>query len=114
MRKRMKIIWYHPSMDAQCWLAGLARRLPDAEIRLWQPGDDACADYAIVRSPPVEMLAGRSLKGLFAMGAGVEQKIVTALFEPTFHCLFSLGRALQRQADALGEDDERDLLRCEK
>ncbi len=73
MRKRMKIIWYHPSMDAQCWLTGLARRLPDAEIRLWQPGDDACADYAIVRSPPVEMLAGRNLKGLFAMGAGVDE-----------------------------------------
>jgi len=69
----MKIIWYHPSMDAQCWLTGLARRLPDAEIRLWQPGDDACADYAIVRSPPVEMLAGRNLKGLFAMGAGVDE-----------------------------------------
>lgn len=69
----MEIIWYHPTMAAEGWLAGMRRRLPGVAIRQWQPGDQAYADYAIVRSPPLEMLAGRKLKGLFAMGAGVDE-----------------------------------------
>lgn len=69
----MEIIWYHPSQAPDRWLAGLRQRLPQANVRFWQPGDSAPADYAIVRSPPIEMLAGRSLKGVFAMGAGVDE-----------------------------------------
>lgn len=69
----MEIIWYHPSQDPQVWLAGLRQRLPAAHIRQWQPGDAAAADYAIVRSPPPAMLAGRALRGVFAMGAGVDE-----------------------------------------
>ncbi|MDI5349556.1 hypothetical protein MJL48_33845, partial [Salmonella enterica subsp. enterica serovar Kentucky] len=30
------------------------------------------ADYALVWQPPVEMLAGRRLKAVFALGAGVD------------------------------------------
>ncbi|ROR14638.1 glyoxylate/hydroxypyruvate reductase GhrA [Erwinia sp. JUb26] len=68
----MDIIYYHPSFNAETWINGLQRRLPGARIRLWQPGDDLPADYALVREPPVAMLQGRQLKGVFALGAGVD------------------------------------------
>lgn len=41
-------------------------------MRVWQAGDDRHADYALVWQPPVEMLQGRRLKGVFALGAGVD------------------------------------------
>jgi len=67
------IIFYHPSFKAATWINGLQQRLPQARVREWQPGDNAAADYALVRTPPVEMLQGRSdLKGIFALGAGVD------------------------------------------
>lgn len=68
----MDIIFYHPSFKAETWITGLQQRLPEARIRQWQPGDDQPADYALVRQPPVEMLQGRALKGVFALGAGVD------------------------------------------
>ncbi|WP_158784767.1 glyoxylate/hydroxypyruvate reductase GhrA [Pantoea sp. BAV 3049] len=69
----MDIIYYHPSFDAEKWLAGLQLRLPQARLRIWTSGDNAHADYALVRQPPVEMLQGRTgLKGVFALGAGVD------------------------------------------
>lgn len=69
----MDIIWYHPTQDGEIWLAGLRRRLPQARVRRWQPGDDAPADYAILWQPPREMLAHRAgLRGVFVMGAGVD------------------------------------------
>ncbi|WP_067700995.1 glyoxylate/hydroxypyruvate reductase GhrA [Erwinia sp. ErVv1] len=69
----MDVIFYHPSFRADKWIAGLQQRLPQARIRQWTPGDDAPADYALVRQPPVEMLTGRTtLKGVFALGAGVD------------------------------------------
>jgi glyoxylate/hydroxypyruvate reductase A len=67
------IIFYHPSFNAEKWIKGLQQRLPQARIRAWQTGDAAPADYALVRQPPVEMLKGRKeLKGVFALGAGVD------------------------------------------
>jgi len=66
------ILFYHPSFKAETWISGLQLRLPHARIRLWLPGDDRPADYALVRQPPVEMLKGRALKGVFALGAGVD------------------------------------------
>lgn len=68
----MDILFYHPSFKAETWITGLQQRLPHARIRQWQPGDDRPADYALVRQPPVEMLKGRALKGVFALGAGVD------------------------------------------
>lgn len=68
----MDIIYYHPSFNADSWINGLQRRLPGARVRLWQPGDDLPADYALVREPPVAMLKGRQLKAVFALGAGVD------------------------------------------
>lgn len=69
----MEIIWYHPTFDERAWINGLQRRLPQANVRRWQPGDNAPADYALVRSPPPEMLQGRGdLQAVFAIGAGVD------------------------------------------
>ncbi len=68
----MDILFYHPSFKAETWITGLQQRLPHARIRQWQPGDDRPADYALVRQPPVEMLKERTLKGVFALGAGVD------------------------------------------
>ena len=69
----MNIIYYHPLFNAQEWLAGIKQRLPQAEIREWQRGDERQADYALVWRPPHEMLANRrDLKAVFALGAGVD------------------------------------------
>lgn len=69
----MNIIFYHPTFDNAYWLSHLQHHLPEANIRIWQPGDSDPADYALVWHPPVEMLAGReSLKAIFALGAGVD------------------------------------------
>ncbi len=69
----MKIIFYEQHADASLWLRDLALALPGADIREWQPGDTAPADYAVVWRPPPEMLACRpDLKAVFNLGAGVD------------------------------------------
>lgn len=68
----MEIIFYHPSFDNDYWLSALSKALPQAKVRIWREGDNAPADYALVWQPPVEMLKGRKLKGVFALGAGVD------------------------------------------
>ena len=68
----MEIIFYHPTFDTPYWITELGKKLPGAKIRAWQRGDNAPADYALVWHPPVEMLQGRDLKAVFALGAGVD------------------------------------------
>lgn len=68
----MEILFYHPSFDNAFWVNALRDTLPDARVRVWAPGDNAPADYALVWHPPVEMLEGRKLKAVFALGAGVD------------------------------------------
>ncbi|RJT18526.1 glyoxylate/hydroxypyruvate reductase GhrA [Buttiauxella izardii] len=69
----MDIIFHHPTFNAQQWIEGMQQKLPEASVRQWQPGDNQPADYALVWHPPVEMLSGRQeLKGVFALGAGVD------------------------------------------
>lgn len=69
----MKIIFYEQGTDVDAWLGGLQRELPDADLRLWQPGDTAPADYAIVWKAPRELFANRpDLKAVFNLGAGVD------------------------------------------
>ena len=69
----MDIIYYHPFFDADEWVAGITKRLPEAKVRIWQRGDNKPAQYALVWKPPYEMLAGRKdLKAIFALGAGVD------------------------------------------
>lgn len=79
----MKIIFYSPTSDAALWLHDLVHALPDAEVREWQPGDHAPADYAIVWRPPHEMLAGRdTLRAVFNLGAGVDAILAIEAREP--------------------------------
>lgn len=68
----MEIIFYHPTFDPAARLPALRKALPGANVREWREGDDGPADYALVWHPPVEMLRGRELKGVFALGAGVD------------------------------------------
>jgi glyoxylate/hydroxypyruvate reductase len=70
----VKIIYYNQGEDNAYWLAGLRAAMPQAEFRLWLPGDDAHADYALVWNAPTEMLAGRTgLKAIFNLAAGVNK-----------------------------------------
>lgn len=69
----MKIIFYTPQNNAASWLHDFARALPAAELREWQPGDTAPADFAVVWRPPREMFAHREgLRAVFNLGAGVD------------------------------------------
>lgn len=68
----MEIIFYHPTFDTPYWIAQLSKQLPGANVREWKKGDNQHADYALVWHPPVEMLQGRDLKAVFALGAGVD------------------------------------------
>ncbi len=69
----MKILFYMPDAEAAAWLHDFARALPHADLREWQPGDTAPADFAVVWRPPREMLAGRAdLRAIFNLGAGVD------------------------------------------
>ena len=68
----MDIIFYHPTFDTPYWIKALSAALPGARVREWTPGDNEHADYALVWHPPVEMLQGRALKAVFALGAGVD------------------------------------------
>lgn len=68
----MEIIFYHPTFDTPYWIAELEKHLPGSRVREWKPGDNQPADYALVWHPPVEMLQGRALKAVFALGAGVD------------------------------------------
>src|SRR6516225_10975630 len=71
-RPIMKIIFWFPQTDASTWLHGLARALPDAELREWQPGDTDPADYAVVWHPPRELFGVPGLRAIFNLGAGVD------------------------------------------
>ncbi|EDI9057658.1 glyoxylate/hydroxypyruvate reductase GhrA [Salmonella enterica] len=68
----MEIIFYHPTFNAAWWGNALEKALPHARVREWKADDNKPADYALVWQPPVEMLAGRRLKAVFALGAGVD------------------------------------------
>lgn len=106
----MEIIFYHPTFDIPYWIAELEKQLPGARVREWKPGDDRPADYALVWHPRVEMLQGRDLKAVFALGAGVDS-ILSKLREypqmlPLSIPLFRLedtGMGLQMQEYAVSQ-----------
>jgi glyoxylate/hydroxypyruvate reductase len=79
----MKIIFHETGADVSLWLDELARALPEAELREWQPGDTAPADYAIVWRAPRELFANRpDLKAVFNLGAGVDAILDVERREP--------------------------------
>ncbi|KWN17063.1 2-hydroxyacid dehydrogenase [Burkholderia ubonensis] len=69
----MNILFYSPHQEADAWRDELAQALPEAELRAWQPGDTAAADYALVWRAPRELFAPRDgLRAIFNLGAGVD------------------------------------------
>ena len=69
----MQILFHAPNSNPEAWRTALGRAMPGADVRIWQAGDDAPADYAVVWKPPREMLsARRGLKAIFNIGAGVD------------------------------------------
>ncbi|CAN0623903.1 Glyoxylate/hydroxypyruvate reductase A [Burkholderia multivorans] len=69
----MKVLFYSPYQEADAWRTELAQALPEAELRAWQPGDAAAADYALVWRAPRELFAPRDgLRAIFNLGAGVD------------------------------------------
>ncbi len=69
----MRIIYYNTADPGGAGIAAFQQRLPEAQIRLWHPGDESPADYALVWKPPLAMLAGRpELKAICNLGAGVD------------------------------------------
>ncbi|HCD7553940.1 TPA: glyoxylate/hydroxypyruvate reductase GhrA [Citrobacter farmeri] len=79
----MDIIFYHPTFDTLWWIAALEKAIPGARVREWKSGDNDPADYALVWHPPVEMLEGRNLKAVFALGAGVDSILSKLKAHPT-------------------------------
>lgn len=106
----MQILFYHPTFDADYWLSALSNALPGAHVRQWQDGDNDPADYALVWHPPVDMLRGRKLKAVFALGAGVDSILSKLCAHPDMLPetipLFRLedaGMALQMQEYAVSQ-----------
>ncbi len=106
----MEIIFYHPSFDGEFWMRELGKALPEAKVRAWTPGDEAPADYALVWHPPIEMLRGRELKGVFSLGAGVDAILTKLKAHPEMLAphipLFRLedtGMAMQMQEYAVSQ-----------
>lgn len=79
----MDITFYHPTFDTPWWIAALEKAIPGARVREWKSGDNDPADYALVWHPPVEMLEGRNLKAVFALGAGVDSILSKLKAHPT-------------------------------
>lgn len=70
----MRILFHTADIANQdAWLHDLRAAMPHADIRVWQSGDTAPADYAVVWKPPAGMLQSRpELKAVFNLGAGVD------------------------------------------
>lgn len=106
----MNIIFYHPTFDSKQWIDGISKRIPQASVRVWHRGDAIPADYALVWQPPHDMLMSRtSLKGIFALGAGVDAIISQEQRQPgtlppgvPLLRLEDTGMSLQMQEYALG------------
>lgn len=79
----MQILFHDSSDSFSDWRAGVEAALPGATLRVWQPGDDAPADYAMVWRPPAALLAPRAgLKAIFNLGAGVDALLAVEREQP--------------------------------
>ncbi|AEG91744.1 2-hydroxyacid dehydrogenase [Ramlibacter tataouinensis] len=68
----MRIAFCCTDTKPEPWLSGLRAALPEAEVRLWEPGAPQ-ADHAVVWAPPQQFLDEQAgLKGIFNIGAGVD------------------------------------------
>ncbi|MBX9869305.1 MAG: glyoxylate/hydroxypyruvate reductase A [Burkholderiaceae bacterium] len=93
MNASINIIIYAAGIDPEVWPAVMREVLPRASMRVWQEGDHAPADYALVWKPPATMLRGRrDLKAIFVLGAGVD-------------AILQLGDALPAQVPLIRVED---------
>ena len=53
----MRILVYRSDGASAPWVDDLKAALPQAQVRIWQPGDQAGCDYAVLWAPPPELLA---------------------------------------------------------
>ena len=89
----MKILFHSPEGKPEPWIAALQAALPEAELRVWQEGDQAPADYVVTWRPSAALFAGRTdLKAVFNLGAGVD-------------AILQLGEAVPAQAMVVRLDD---------
>lgn len=71
----MNITFCCPGSTPEPWLLGLRAALPQAQVEVWHSGA-ARADYAVVWAPPQQFFDEQSqLRGIFAIGAGVDALI---------------------------------------
>lgn len=75
----MRIVVYTPGDEASAWCTELLRRLPGAEVWVFDPADaHRQADFAVVWAPPADMFAAPApFKAIFTMGAGVDRLLRT-------------------------------------
>lgn len=79
----MDILLHHPGTDTARWITEIEQLLPQARVRVWQEGDTAPADYAVVRKPPADLLRARpGLRAVFNIGAGVDVLLALIRKEP--------------------------------
>lgn len=72
------ILYYNEGEDPNIWLPALRRVMLEANIRLWQEGDTAPADYALVWNAPEAVLKDRKgLKAVINLAAGVDKLLAT-------------------------------------
>lgn len=72
-----------PGQATDDWREAVARHLPGARLRVWQPGDDAPADYALVwRAPPAFFAPRAGLRAIFNLGAGVDALLALERAQP--------------------------------
>lgn len=73
MNSPLHLMIYAAGIAPEVWPAAIQAVMPQASIRVWQEGDRAAADYALVWKPPASMLSARDdLKAIFVLGAGVD------------------------------------------
>ena len=79
----MKILFHSPHQEAAAWRDAIAHALPEAELRAWQPGDTAPADYALVwRAPRAFFTPRDGLRAIFNLGAGVDALLALEREQP--------------------------------
>jgi glyoxylate/hydroxypyruvate reductase A len=80
----LHVLFYNADTASHAgWLQLWRDALPGAVVRLWQPGDDAAADYALIWQQPPELLRqARGLKAVFNLGAGVDAVLKQVASQP--------------------------------
>ncbi len=98
------ILYYNEGEDPSVWLLALSAVLPEANIRLWQEGDTAPADYALVWNAPEGVLKDRKgLKAVINLAAGVDKLLASGLIpaDVPLYRLEDAGMAIQLAEYAL-------------